>query len=105
MTQIDAVRYSLANNCFHVTLQVNHETKRLTVESVVSLVGSRHDVPAYERVLPPEEAGLYVIGEQSAPPGDFLLAVGRTQIRDAFRAITGNADLDLYAQAAETLKA
>ena len=104
VTQIDAVRYSLANNCFHVTLQVNHETKRLTVDSVVSLVGYRHDVPAYERVLHPEETGLYVIGEQSAPPGDFLLSQGRTQIRDAFRVITGDTELDLYAQAAETLK-
>ena len=105
VTQIDAVRHSLANNCFHVTLQVNHETRRLTVDSVVSLVGYRRDAPSYERVLAPEEAGLYVIGEQSAPPGDFLLASGRTQIRDAFRAITGDETLDLYAQAADALKA
>lgn len=105
ITQIDAVRYSLANDCFHVTLQVNHETKRLTVDSVVSLVGYRRDMPSCECVLHPKETGLYVIGEQSAPPGDFLLASGRTQIRDAFRIITGDDDLDLYAQAAETLKA
>ncbi len=104
VTQIDAVRHSLANNCFHVTLQVNHETKRLTVDSVVSLVGYRHDAPSYERVLAPEETGVYIIGEQPAPPGDFLLSLGRTQIRDAFRAITGDAELDLYAQAVETLK-
>jgi len=105
MTQIDAIRHSLANNCFHVSLQVNHETKRLTVDSVVSMVGYRRDATSYERVLAPEEIGLFVVGEQSAPPGDFLISQGRTQIRDAFRAITGDADLDLYAQAAETLKA
>ena len=105
LTQIDAVRHSLANNCFHVTLQVNHETKRLTVDSVVSMVGYRRDATSYERVLAPEETGVYVIGEQSAPPGDFLLASGRTQIRDAFRTITGDGELDLYAQAAELLKA
>ena len=104
LTQIDAVRHSLANNCFHVTLQVNHETKRLTVDSVVSMVGYRRDATSYERVLAPEETGVYVIGEQSAPPGDFLLGSGRTQIRDAFRAITGDSDLDLYAQAAELLR-
>ena len=97
VTQIDAVRYSLANDCFHVTLQVNHETRRLTVDSVVSLVGSRRDAPSYERVLHPEETGVYILGEQSALPGDFLLSRGRTQIRDAFRAITGDPELDLYA--------
>ncbi len=105
VTQVEAVQHSLATNRFQVTLQVNHETKRLTMDSVVSNVGYRRDVATYERVLHPQEPGVYVIGEKAAAPeADFLLALGRTQIRDAFRQVCGQPDLDLYAEAQGLLK-
>ena len=105
ITQVEAVQHSLAANNFQVTLQVNHETRRLTVDSVVANVGSRLEAATYERVLNPQEPGLYVIGQKATPGGDFFLAEGRTQIRDAFRRISGRPDLDLYAEAAVALQA
>ena len=99
ITQIEALQYSLAHNRFQVTLQVNHETRRLTVDTVVSLVGYRRDVNTWERALHPQEHHLYALGEKTLPPGDFLLAQGRTQIRAIFREITAQPDLDLYADA------
>lgn len=103
VTQVEAVQHSLADGKFRVTLQVNHETQRLTVDSVVANVGSRTDAAAYERVLHPEEPGIHCVGAKAAGTGDFFLAEGRTQIRDAFRRITGRPDLDLYAEAAAAL--
>ncbi len=99
VTQTEAIQYSLAHNRFNVTLQVNHETRRLTVDAVVSNVGYRHDVQTWERALHPKEIGLYTLGEKSLPSGDFLLEAGRAQIQGIFRKITGNPDLDLYADA------
>jgi len=104
-TQIEALQYSIANARFQVTLQVNHETRRATVDTVLSLVGSRRDTLTYERSLHPDEPDLYVIGEKSLPPGDFLLESGRTQIRDIFRQITNQPTLDLYADADQKLAA
>ncbi len=105
ITQVEAVQHSLASGRFQVTLQVNHETQRLTVDTVVANVGYRRDAITYERILHPNEPGLYFIGEKWAGPGDFLLPAGRSQIREAFRQITGRPDLDLYAEApaADTL--
>lgn len=105
ITQIEAMQYSLAHNRFNVTLQVNHETRRLTVDTIVSNVGSRRDVQTWERALHPQEIGFYTVGEKTSPPGDFLLEAGRAQIRDIFREITGNPDLDLYADADQKLAA
>ena len=105
ITQVEAVQHSLASNKFQVTLQVNHETQRLTVDSVVANVGYRRDAATYERVLHPEEPGIYFVGARAAGLGDFFLAEGRTQIRDAFRRISGRPDLDLYAEASEALQA
>ncbi len=105
VTQIEALQYSLAHNRFQVTLQVNHETRRLTVDTVVSLVGSRRDARTYERVLHPEEPGLYTLGEKALPPSEFFLAQGRAQIQDIFREITHQPDLDLYADADQKLAA
>ena len=105
VTQVEAVQHSLANNKFHVTLQVNHETQRLSVDSVVAAVGYRPDAPTYERVLHPEEPGIFAIGARAPGAGDFFLTQGRTQIRDLFRVITGQPDQDLYAEAAAALEA
>ena len=105
VTQVEAVQHSLANNKFHVTLQVNHETQRFSVDSVVANVGYRLDSATYERVMHPEEPGIYFVGARASGTGDFFLADGRTQIRDAFRLITGRPDLDLYAEASAALEA
>ena len=105
VTQVEAVQHSLADNRFRVTLQVNHETQRLTVDSVVANVGSRINAVTYERVLHPEEPGIYSVGAKASGTGDFFLAEGRAQIRDAFRRITGRPDLDLYAEASTALEA
>jgi hypothetical protein len=102
---VEAVQHSLASNKFQVTLQVNHETQRLSVDSVVASVGSRRDAVTYERILHPEEPGLYFVGAKASGPGDFFLVEGWTQIRDAFRRFSGRPDLDLYAEASESLKA
>lgn len=99
ITQIEAVQHSLASGKFQATLQVNHETQRITVDSVVANVGYRRDAATYERVLHPQEPGLYFIGQKASGSGDFFLAEGRMQIRDAFRRISGLPDLDLYAEA------
>ena len=103
VTQVDAVQHSLASGRFQVTLQVNHETKRHTVDSVVGCVGFKRDAMTYERVLHPQEPGLFVIGEKSGSGGDFFLAEGREQVRDAFRLITDQPDLDLYAESKANL--
>ena len=105
VTQVEAVQHSLASNKFHVTLQVNHETQRLTVDTVVANVGSRTDAATYERVLHAEEPGIYSVGAKASGTGDFFLAEGREHIRDAFRRITGLPDLDLYAEASAALEA
>ena len=103
VTQIEALQYSLAHNRFQVTLQVNHETRRLTLDTIVSNVGYRHDINTFEKALHPEESDLYTIGEKTPSPGDFLLARGHVQIRDLFRQITNQPDLDLYADADQKL--
>ncbi len=105
VTQIEALQYSLAHKHFSVTLQVNHETRRLTVDTVVANVGSRRDAQTWERALHPQEIGLYTLGEKTLPPGDFLLEQGRAQIQGIFREITGQPDLDLYADAEQKLAA
>ena len=105
VTQIEALQYSIAHSRFQVTLQVDRETRRVTVDTVLSLVGSRRDTLTYERVLHPREPDLYIIGEKSLPPGDFLLEAGRRQIRDIFRTITRQPELDLYADADQKLAA
>ena len=104
ITQVEAVQHSLAANKFQVTLQVNHETQRLSVDSVVANVGYRSDAATYERVLHPQEPGFFVIGQKASGLGDFFLPAGWTQIRDAFRSITGQPDLDLYAEASDVLQ-
>ena len=96
ITQVEAVQHSLATNKFQVTLQVNHETQRLTVDSVIANVGYREDAAAYERGAHAIKGGCGMVGamelaamaeemEQNGPlRGDeveslerFLLAVGR----------------------------
>lgn len=104
ITQVEAVQHSLASGTFQVTLQVNHETQRLTVDSVVANVGYRRDAATYERVLHIEEPGIYFVGAKASGADSFFLAEGRTQIRDAFRQISGQPDLDLYAEASDTLQ-
>lgn len=105
ITQIEALSYSLANARFQVTLQVNHETKRVTVDTVVAAVGSRRDASTFERVLHPGEPDFYAVGEKTLPPSDFLLTQGRAQIRSVFQEITGRPELDLYADAEAALTA
>ena len=105
-TQVEALQYSLAHARFQVTLQVNHETKRLAMDAVVANVGYRPDVTTFDKSLHPLEPDFYALGQKTLPPGgDFFLTQGRTQIRDIFRRITGQPDLDLYADAELTLKA
>ncbi len=103
VTQIEALQHSLAHNRFQATLQVNHETRRVTVDTVVSNVGYRRDVHTWESALHPQEHGLYTLGEKALPPGDFLLEAGRAQIQDIFRQITAQPELDLYADAEQKL--
>ncbi len=103
ITQVDALQYSLATSRFQVTLQVNHETKRLPIDAVIANVGYRRDVTTFDKVLHPQEPNLYALGEKSLPSGDFLLTQGRAQIRDIFREITGQPELDLYADAEKAL--
>ncbi len=102
-TQVEALQYSLAHARFQVTLQVNHETKRMAMDAVVANVGYRRDVTTFDKSLHPQEPDLYAIGEKSLPPGDFLLTQGRAQIQDIFRQITNQPDLDLYADAEAAL--
>ena len=59
----------------------------------------------WERALHPQEIGLYTLGEKAVTAGDFLLEQGRAQIRDIFREITGQPDLDLYTDAEQKLSA
>ncbi len=105
ITQIEALQYSLAHSYFHATLQVNHQTRRIIIDTVVSNVGSRRDVTTYDKSLHPAEPDVYTLGEKIQPTGDFLLTAGRTQIRDIFREITRQPELDLYADAELKLKA
>ena len=105
ITQIEAIQHSLANARFQVTLQVNHETRRVTVDTVVAHVGSRRGVPTFEKALHAGEPDLYALGEKTLPPGDFLLTQGRAQIQSIFRQITNRPDLDLYADAQTALAA
>lgn len=105
VTQVEAVQHSLATGRFQVTLQINHETRRVSVDTVVANVGSRRDVQTFERSLHPQEPGLYQIGAKYADPAaDFFLTAGRRQIQQVFRQITARPDLDLYAEAEAALK-
>ena len=104
-TQIEALQYSLAHSYFHATLQVNHQTRRVIVDTVVANVGSRRDTATFEKSLHPSEPDVYTLGEKSQSPGDFLLSAGRAQIRDVFRVITNQPDLDLYTDAETKLAA
>jgi hypothetical protein len=103
ITQIEAIQHSLAHSRFQVTLQVNHETKRVTVDAVVANVGFRRDVHTFEQALHPQEPDFYAVGQKTLPPGDFLLSQGRAQIRAIFQKITGQPDLDLYSDAETAL--
>ena len=106
ITQIEAIQHSLAHSRFQVTLQVNHETKRVTMDAVIANVGYRRDVHTFEQALHAEEPDFHAIGQKTLPPGDFLLTQGRAQIQGLFRQITGQSDLNLYgdAEAALTLR-
>lgn len=104
-TQVEILHYSLAHARFQVTLQVNHETRRLPMDTVVAAVGSRRDMTTFDKLLHPAEPDFYALGEKSLPPGDFLLTEGRAQIRAIFQQITGQPELDLYADAEQTLAA
>jgi len=106
-TQVEAVQHSLAEGRFTVTLQVNHVTRRLKVDSVIAAVGSRTDTSTFERALHPAEPGWFVLGSKAAACAgrDFLLSTLRAQIRDTFRQICSDPDLDLYAQADAALAA
>ena len=105
-SQIEALHYSLAHARFQVTLQVNHETRRLPMDSVIAAVGYRRDVTTFDKLLHPAEPDIYLLGEKSLPPGDdFLLTQGRAQIRAIFQQITNQPDLDLYADAEQKLAA
>ncbi len=103
ITQVEALQYSLAHSRFQVTLQVNHETRRLPMDAVVANVGYRRDVTTFDKVLHPQEPDIYALGEKTLPAGDFFLTQGRAQIQDIFRQITGQPDLDLYADAEKAL--
>jgi len=106
-TQVEAVQHSLADNRFTVTLQVDHVTRRLKVDSVISAVGSRTDTHTFERALHQSEPGWFVLGSKAGACAgqDFALSHLRTQIRDTFQQICADPDLDLYAQAAQALAA
>ncbi len=103
-TQVEALQYSLAHARFQVTLQVNHETKRMAMDAVIANVGYRPDVTTFDKSLHPHEPDIYALGEKTLPlGGDFLLTQGRAQIQDIFRQITKQPDLDLYADAEKAL--
>ncbi len=106
-TQVEAVQYSLADSRFTVTLQVGAVTRRLKVDSVIAAVGSRTDMPTFERALHPAEPGWFVLGSKAAACAgrDFTLLSLRAQIRDTFRQICADPALDLYAQAEDALAA
>jgi len=104
VTQVEAVQHSLATGRFQITLQVNHETRRLSVDTVVANVGSRLDSQTFERSLHPQEPGFYQIGAKVSPSSsDFLITEGRSQIQEVFRQITERPELDLYAEAENAL--
>ncbi len=106
-TQVEAVEYSLASGRFQVTLQVDTLTRRVMVDSVIANVGSRSEGDTFERALHPAEPGLFTLGSKAAACDnkDFLLPTARAQIRDAFRIICADPELDLYAQAVDALSA
>lgn len=106
-TQVEAVDYSLSSGRFQVTLQVDHVTRRVMVDSVIANVGSRSDGHTFERALHPAEPGLFTLGSKAAACDhqDFLLPMARAQIRDAFQVICADPSLDLYAQATDALGA
>ncbi len=106
LTQVEAAQHSLAHGRFQATLQVDRVTRRIMFDAVIANVGSRANAQTFERHLQAEEPGFYVLGAKGSPTGDggALLAESHRQIRDVFRRIAGDPDLDLYTQAHEHLR-
>lgn len=98
-TQTDAVAHSLGTGQFEVSLQVNHVTRREKFDAVIANVGARAGSETFERVLHPNEPGFWAIGAKAKTGEDFLLQSARAPIRDIFRKIMDDPNLDLYAQA------
>lgn len=98
--QVEALQYSLSTGRFQVTLQVDRVTRRFAVDSVIANVGAKRGADTYESALRPDEPGFFTIGAKSGDcPDGFLLQSSRAQIRDAFRRIMDDPELDLYAEA------
>ena len=82
-----------------VTLRYRDTDLALAVDEMVALVGYAPDESIYER--PPDRQhdnpGLFVLGAKSyGTNSNFLLQAGHQQVRDAFRLIHGDPQLDLH---------
>lgn len=97
-TQVEAIRYLIEQEKFYVTLQVGSQTRRIVFDSVIANVGTRPQA-SFQRELISAELNIYTIGGLTRCPdgSDFLLSDGYRQIADAYRAISENPSLDLYA--------
>ncbi len=104
-TQVEAVQYALATGRFQVTLQVDHVTRRMAFDAVIANVGFRAAPLTFERALRGEEPGFFALGARAFPADAAAIAASHAQIRDAFRTISGDMELDLYAQARRELGA
>lgn len=100
-SQVEAIQHSLSTGRFQVTLQVDRVTRRFSVDSVIANVGAKRGIDTYESALrPSDEPGFYTLGAKSdSIPDDFLLRASFVQIRDAFRRIMDDDELDLYTEA------
>ena len=91
---------------FSVTLKYANTDLALTVDEIVAVVGYSPDTSIYEQLQmnqPPTdtlrnpEPNFYVLGAKSfGTNSNFLLQIGHTQIRDLFRLIQNDPQVDLY---------
>jgi thioredoxin reductase len=95
--QVEAVKHSLHDGRFQVTLQVGHDTRRMAFDTVVSNTGYRADTETFDRHLRPDEAGIFKVGAANGLGKEFVLGSAHEEIRKAFRLIANDPDLDLHA--------
>jgi hypothetical protein len=80
-----------------VTLRYRDTDLALAVDEMVALVGYAPDESMYERARATQTGDLFVLGAKSyGTNSNFLMQAGHTQVRDAFRVINDDPQLDLY---------
>lgn len=98
-TQVEAIQHSLSSGLFQVTLQVDRVTRRFSVDAVIANVGAKPGSDTFESALGAAEPGFFTLGAKAQNLSDgFVLQSSFGQIRDAFRHIMDDGDLDLYSE-------